>query len=442
MFKRSTVLTPEKTVQHLFQCCDEDLGDAILKGHPAAVTSTEAALLTTIKELAVIPVAICVRRAELLTTKQGHGENARAFYAKVKGKVATCSYSITCSSSTCAQVIDFTDVIVKDVIVAGLVDDEIKKEVLGLADLDNKSLIETVTFIEAKEMALDVLHRQPIAAAVSFYKSKGKPCTKPVPRISCKACKSEIGKFVWNKRQGRMIECSLCLPCWKKASPRRGKTPKDEHPGDETSALLIGGITSVTPISAIELSGTSLRGKSVHDGASTKKIILDHHIFHSGDGWRKSESLSRPTLRLCVTTDVQDYDHIGASCLRVMPSFVTVVTDTGAQSCLQDFYRCGFKESDILPIRRTMRAGQYGRDQHHGCHLRQTFRFRCLREHTHCSDHGLCQSEYAEILCIKRSPNPTRRYPERFPEDRCCYGSVHCRWPDCPLRMSRQVASS
>ena len=98
------------------------MGDALLKGHPDAVADSEVNLLSKIKKLAVIPVAISVRRAELLSTKQDHGENARAFYAKVRGKAATCSYSVDCSSGTCTQVIDFTNIMVKDVIIAGLVD--------------------------------------------------------------------------------------------------------------------------------------------------------------------------------------------------------------------------------------------------------------------------------------------------------------------------------
>ena len=66
------------------------MGDAILKGHPNAVISTEENLLKIIKQMAVIPVAISVRRADLLNTKQDQGENVRAFYAKVRGKAATC----------------------------------------------------------------------------------------------------------------------------------------------------------------------------------------------------------------------------------------------------------------------------------------------------------------------------------------------------------------
>ena len=358
MFKRGTELAGAECVQHLFHCCEEDLGDAILKGHPDAVGGSEDQLLVIIKQMAVIPVAICVRRAELLSTNQDHGENARAFYAKVKGKAATCSYSLQCSSGTCTQMNDFTDVMVKDVVITGLADEEVKRDVLGWSDLDDKSLEETVNFIEAKEMARDAMKKGPIAAGISSYKKAVAGESKASTKTLCNLCKTEIEKFVWSKRQKKTVECTLCYPCWRKNNPKRGKGskgPNDNRPADETSALLVGGITAVTSISDCESSSISSRDNP-HGG---KEIILDHHIFNSQDGWKKSESLPHPTLRLQLTADASDYNHIGAMCPSVTPSYVTVVSDTGAQSCLwslHDFYRCGFKDSDLLPVKRTMRA--------------------------------------------------------------------------------------
>ena len=354
MFKRSTGLVGAESVQQLFHCCDEDLGDAILKGHPDAVSIDEDHLLSKIKLMAVTPVAICVRRAELLGAKQDHGEAARSFYAKVKGKAATCSYSITCSGEGCTQVNDFTDVMVKDVVISGLVDEDVKKEVLGWSDLDNKTLDQTVAFIEAKEMARDALSKEPITAGLSTYKkSKADSAAKASPRILCKSCKTEIKQFVWSKRQKRSIECTYCHPCWKKSRPNRAS--KDDCSGDETSALIIGTIAEDTPITDVESSGICSHATS-HEA---KEIVLDHHIFHSQDGWKKSESLPHPTLRLQLTTDDSDYRHTSAVCPKVKPSSVTAVADTGAQSCLwglRDFHRCGFKDTDLLPVKRTMRA--------------------------------------------------------------------------------------
>lgn len=95
-----------------------------------------------------------VRRSELLSIRQDQGENARSFFANINGKAVTCSCSLECSSATCTNQVDFTDVRdVKDSLINGLSGGDIKKDVLGWADLDNKTVHETVAFVEAREIA-------------------------------------------------------------------------------------------------------------------------------------------------------------------------------------------------------------------------------------------------------------------------------------------------
>ena len=52
MFKDGTDGSNPEIVQHLFQCCDEDLGDGILKSHPTTMDGSEQDLLYAIKRLA------------------------------------------------------------------------------------------------------------------------------------------------------------------------------------------------------------------------------------------------------------------------------------------------------------------------------------------------------------------------------------------------------
>ena len=76
-------------------------------------------------------MAVSARRAEFLSLKQLDGESARSFYARIKGKAATCSYNIECSSQICHQRLDFADSILNDFMIAGITEDEVKREVLG-----------------------------------------------------------------------------------------------------------------------------------------------------------------------------------------------------------------------------------------------------------------------------------------------------------------------
>lgn len=346
MFKVGTALQAEESVQQLFQCCEDELGDEILKSYPNAVSGTEEILTTAIKTIAVTPVAISVCRAELLSIKQDHGESTRSFFARINGKAATCAYTIDCSSNTCNQKNDFTDIMVKDVLITGLSDDDVKKEVLGWAELDEKSVQNTVKFIESKEMARDALAKQSVAG-VSSYKEKQKGDQKAKILTKCKDCNTEMEKFAWNKRQHKMIECSVCLKCWRN---NRKNAPAKSHQNevaDETSALLIG---------AAEMPQESMSSLSC---PTSSEIILGHHIFDSSEGWKKAESMQHPTLKLRMSVDVTDYEQVGAKCPNTKPSHVSAVTDTGAQSCLwglQDFLNHGFKKSDLIPVKRTLLA--------------------------------------------------------------------------------------
>ena len=352
MFRSGTQITAEEAVQHLFQCCEDSLGDELLQSHKDAVTVTEDNLMKIVKKLPVAPMAVSVRRSELLSIKQDHGENTRSFFARINGKATTCAYSIKCCSDTCNRDVNFTEVIVKDVLVSGLVDDDIKNEMLGWTELDTKNVQETVSFIEAKEMARDSLTKQTIAGAISSYKEKNRCDGKAKQKATCKDCKTEMEKYAWSRRQEKMIECSLCPKCWKKSRSRKDNKRKEgpkESPNqhssreaDETSALLIGAVETTT-VEAAPLVTPA-------DNVNNKPIILDHRIFDSQNGWEETESTQHPTFRLRLTAEKTNYDHIGAKFPRIAPSYVTVVTDTGAQSCLcglKDFYRYGFIKSDL-----------------------------------------------------------------------------------------------
>ena len=79
----------------------------------------------------VIPVATCVQRTELL---QLHQE--RAFTARVRGKAETCAYIAVCE---CGKDVDYTDHIIRDVLINGIYDSHIRRETLGMPDILTKT---------------------------------------------------------------------------------------------------------------------------------------------------------------------------------------------------------------------------------------------------------------------------------------------------------------
>ena len=79
IFKDSMEMTEVEKGRQLYQCCEEDLGDALLKGHEDEVNLSEQELLRMIKQLAVIPVSDVVRRSDFLSARQDLTESTRSF---------------------------------------------------------------------------------------------------------------------------------------------------------------------------------------------------------------------------------------------------------------------------------------------------------------------------------------------------------------------------
>ena len=112
-------------------------------------------LLSAMRSLAIIPVATsCVLRAELLQYRQERDGAFRAFSARVRGKAKTSSYSATCK---CSQTLDYTDHIIREVLLNGIYDPDIRREILGTTNILDKSVDDVIALVEQKEMVRNAL---------------------------------------------------------------------------------------------------------------------------------------------------------------------------------------------------------------------------------------------------------------------------------------------
>ena len=83
-------------------------------------------VMAAMKSLAVFVVATGVMRAERVRMQQERDESFRTFAARVHGKAETCAYTTKC---TCLREVDFTDSIIRDVLIAGIADLDIRRDV-------------------------------------------------------------------------------------------------------------------------------------------------------------------------------------------------------------------------------------------------------------------------------------------------------------------------
>ena len=81
-------------------------------------------------------------------------------------------------------------------------------------------------------------------------------------------------------------------------------------------------------------------------------------IFNSENGWENAKS-RHPTLSLTVSINKQDYVTFERHPPSIDPFELSVVADTGAQSCLwglNNFLRSGFTEADLIPVHHSLYA--------------------------------------------------------------------------------------
>ena len=73
-FKRCTGIADNQVTDQLYQCCEKSLARLLIREEPDIVSQGETELLAAMKRLAVIKIATSVRRTNLLSLKQSHGE--------------------------------------------------------------------------------------------------------------------------------------------------------------------------------------------------------------------------------------------------------------------------------------------------------------------------------------------------------------------------------
>ena len=355
-FKRCTTIPQGSVADQLFQCCERSLGRLLIKENPEIISEGEEELLKAIKQMAVIHIATSVRRNNLLQSKQDAGESFREFYANVKAVASTCAFQITCSHPCCTQKspIDYTHMVIKDILIAGISDSEISKELLGWSELDNKSDKEVVRFVEEKEMALKAWASSKAGSQVGglsgYRKSKNgdnDKARKLALKGNCITCKAQTALYT-EYANGKLNKNphKYCQSCFKlsksqsKDNKESGKEKPDTAQQSEANLIssFIGSITS-------EMSGV-------------ENIFLDHHIF-TEEGWKKALTFEHPRLALQMSTDAAAYEKFKVKAPPQIKGNLSTVADSGAMSCLwsrKELLEHGYKLRDLIPVRHRMKA--------------------------------------------------------------------------------------
>ena len=117
-----------------------------------------------------------VLRTELLQLCQERDEPFRAFTARVCGKAETCAFSTKCE---CGKNVDYTDHVIRDVLLNGISDPDIRREVLGTKNVLQTPVNDVIALVENKEMARNALPSSTLSAVSSFKRQQEPPKEPP-----------------------------------------------------------------------------------------------------------------------------------------------------------------------------------------------------------------------------------------------------------------------
>ena len=349
----------------LFQCAGQELGDSLLKVDPKALSIPLKQLLAKLRSLAVIPVAISVLRTELLQLRQERGELFRTFATRVLGKAETCAYAMAC---TCGQSVDYTDQMIRDVLLNGISDSDIRHDVLGTRDILNSPVNGLISIVESKEIAHNAIPSPSNLSAVSMFRKQkalhntmttGSSEAGKSKTASCPECKVTFHTYResaggWNTKAHK-----ICIDCFrarrhrnKRVTPQRdlGITPQRDSASVQTIELG----NPLSQISAFE---------STENQTSCQKrvpIALDHQIFSKGE-WKRARLRDHSTVPIVITLDTSTQSrYTDVPTTANVHAGVTAVADTGAQSdllSLSDFLACGFPREQLIPVNMDLSAG-------------------------------------------------------------------------------------
>ena len=218
----------------LLECASEDLGDLVLRAHPQFTSKPINEAIKLLKSFAVVPVALGVLRSELLAIHQDADEPFRKFSARVQGKAEVCEFMTTYHGKCTGCNADYsgltyyTNEMIRDVLLDGIADVDIRREAQSVEGMLNKSINEIIGFVESRETARNA--NQPSGlAAVSNYRRQEKRVT-PAPKrnpspsaadkaktANCPDCNAQFHLFTNKSRGWNKNPHERCQECWKRA---------------------------------------------------------------------------------------------------------------------------------------------------------------------------------------------------------------------------------
>ena len=272
-----------------------------------------------LKHLAVVPIAASVRINELLQMHQNSGESIRSYHSRVTGKATTCRFRVACNHvhvPAGATLVDYTPQMIRHVLLNGMYDSDIQREIFSIGDLDTLSNNDVIARIEAKETAREATSGQSTNAITQYKRRQKEPTRltnngKTNTEGTCATCKTKIQLFKIMKRSGRLNKepFTHCIDCWRKTHPRTNNN--DGNTNNNSSNNNISSYNNNDPgeTSAISFAITSIE-TSPHfpllgiASSTPSSTTTDSQVFQCGN-WVNTPTLNCDLTHRIVRTTPQ-----------------------------------------------------------------------------------------------------------------------------------------
>lgn len=366
-YVRATKMNADDVVIQLLECCSEDLRRDLTQSTGGSLLNKDINhVLNAIKSLAVREENIMVARVALQNMKQDHDEVIRSFGARLRGQAGVCKFLINCPE--CNADVNYTEPILRDVLVRGIADSDIQLDLLGNVNQD-MTLEHVFHFVEAKEAgkrsASRLLHSQGIEPIRSTYRrnnaqnyAERNPTDDKSP---CSYC-GNTGHGIRAPAESRKTTCpaygKICNHCKKPnhfQSVCRRKSDSKTKNNENRIRDIKSADNDVSSLCA------SFNTEAITTVSGKTPVALDHHLYDNlTNTWKKQASKSQPFIKLRITSSQEDFEHLGY-CIDFQPTscMLPAMADTGCQSCLvgmKIIQQLGFSHSDLIPVHMKMHA--------------------------------------------------------------------------------------
>ena len=368
-YTKATKIKGQDRILHLLECCDDNLRKDLTMNHGGSLTDqTEEQVLAAIKQLAVRQESTMVARVTLHNMHQDRDEPIRAFCARLRGQAGTCDFQTECTH--CHENTFYTDTMIRDVLIRGISDQDIKLDLLGERNQD-MTLEEVIQYVESKEAG------KRSAARLDFSSCNATNSNHPQKHVHHK--KSEYKKEQKAKFQSDIEKQNqICSYCGKlghglraPASERRltcpaygrkcGQCKRDHHLTEmcRSKPRESQGQDSVNQAAVFDMLCGVTNNNPTHLENDTQNNGLEHHVFNDGK-WQKQRSQEQPYITVKVSTSNKDCLELGHTLHNRSHSITySALADTGCQSSLTGISmikQMGLTDRDLIPVDMTMRS--------------------------------------------------------------------------------------